>query len=295
MAASPDAVLGLQTPLAVVAHDAGAANIILAWLLAERKPLLGVLPVMDGPAARLWVEAFPDAPGSMPLNDALSVARTVLSGTGWASDLEHRARAEARRLGLPSVAVIDHWVNYRMRFERSGELILPDRIWVTDEHALAEARRALPEVEAELRPNLYLQNQANAAGPTPTDGDILFVLEPARSDWDRGEPGEFQALDWFWANRQCVESMDVPVRLRPHPSDPPGKYDAWIAMHPGSCLDRSGDMAEALSSAAVVVGLQSAALVVALAAGRRAVTALPPWAPPCGLPHPGITRLADQR
>lgn len=295
MAALPEAVLGLPSPLAVVAHDAGAANIILAWLQAERIPPTGVLPVMDGPAARLWDEAFPDAPGPVPLDDAIAAARTVLSGTGWASDLEHLARGQARRLGLPSIAVIDHWVNYRMRFERSGELILPDRVWVTDHHALAEASRALPEINVELRPNLYLQNQAHAAGPTPKGGDILFVLEPARSDWGRGEPGEFQALDWFWAHRQHVASTGTSVRLRPHPSDPPGKYEAWINTHPGSSLDRSDDMAGALSTAAVVVGLQSAALVIALAAGRRAVTALPPWAPPCGLPHPGITRLSDQR
>jgi len=43
-----------------------------------------------------------------------------------------------------------------------------------------------------------------------------------------------------------------------------------------------------------VVGCESFALVVALAAGRRVCSTLPPWAPPCRLPQPGIVRLADR-
>jgi len=284
-------MMGLPTPLAVVAHDAGAANLIIAWFQAEPQPLHGVRPVMEGPAARLWAQAFPDGPTPLGLEAALDGAEALLSGTGWASDLEHRARAEAQRRGLPSVAVIDHWVNYRMRFQRGGEEILPDRVWVTDAYAVAEAARALPELEAELKPNLYLQAQAAAAGPPPERGDVLFVLEPARDDWGRHQPGEFQALDWFWRHKERLAPSGAPLRLRPHPSDPPRKYDAWLAAHPGAALDTSSDMAEALKGASTVVGLQSAALVIALAAGRRAITALPPWAPPCPLPHAEIERL----
>ncbi|HVL41422.1 MAG TPA: hypothetical protein VM348_04635, partial [Brevundimonas sp.] len=153
----------LPPPVAVVAHDAGAANLILAWLAAAPSGLKRVRPVMAGPAAALWAARFPDGPVPVALEAALEEANSLLSGTGWASDLEHEARRLARARGIPSVAVIDHWVNYRMRFQRHGEEILPDRLWVADEHALAEAAASLPEVPAELKPNLYLQEQADAA------------------------------------------------------------------------------------------------------------------------------------
>lgn len=284
----------LPRPVAVVAHDAGAANLILAWLAASAFPPDEVRPVMAGPAAALWAARFPEGPAPVTLEAALDEANALLSGSGWASDLEHEARRLARARGIPSVAVIDHWVNYRMRFQRHGEEILPDRLWVTDDYALAEAARTVAEVPAELKPNLYLQEQVKAAGPVPIDGDVLFVLEPARSDWGRHEAGEFQALDWFWRRRARAAPATTPVRLRPHPSDPPGKYDDWIAAHPGVRLDTSADLAAALRGAAIVVGLQSAALVIALASGRKAVTALPPWAPPCALPHTAISVLAGR-
>jgi hypothetical protein len=282
-------MMGLAAPVAVVAHDAGAANIILAWLGAEG--LAGCRPVMAGPAESLWKARFPAAP-LLALDDALAGAATLLSGTGWASDLEHEARRRARAAGIRSVAVIDHWVNYRARFSRNGAELLPDEIWVTDPYALAEARRAIPEVPVREQPNLYLAQQAAAAGPVPADGDVLFVAEPARDDWGRGTPGEFQTLDYLAAHRHIAGiPAGALLRIRPHPSDPPGKYDPWIAAHPGSRLDASPDMAAALAGARWVAGLQSAALVIAMAAERSAICALPPHAPPCLLPHDGLVHL----
>lgn len=287
-------MIDLPRPLAVVAHDAGAANIILAWLV--REPLADVRAVMAGPAAALWSARFGAAPLAGSIDEALDGAAALLSGTGWASDLEHRARIAAAVRGTTSVAVIDHWVNYRARFSRDGVEILPDRLWVTDDDALAEARRAVPEVPTDLKPNLYLDEQAALAGPAPESGDILFVAEPARSDWGRGTPGEFQVLDMLidWRDRQARADWRS-IRLRPHPSDPAGKYDAWLARHGGTLLDTSPDIGRALRGAAVVAGMNSFALVVAVAAGRRAVSVLPPWAPPCVLPHRAIERLSDGR
>lgn len=285
--------MGLPAPLAVVAHDAGAANLILTWLAAEG--IGDVRAVMAGPAATLWRARFGETGLAADLDTALDGAGTLLSGTGWASSVEHDARVAAQARGMPSVAVIDHWVNYRMRFSRDGVECLPDRLWVADSYAVAEAQRALPDVPVEQKPNLYLAEQAAAAGIVPADGDVLFVAEPARSDWGRGLSGEFQALDWFWAHRTAAGiDAEVRVRLRPHPSDPPGKYERWIAAHPGSVLDESADLAAAMQQARFVAGLQSFALVVALAAGRTAITALPPWAPPCPLPHDGLIDLAGK-
>ena len=284
-------MMGLAGPVAVAAHDAGAANILLAWIAAEG--VENVRPTMAGPAAKLWAARFPTVP-LLGLAEALADSQTLLSGTGWESSFEHDARKAALALGIRSVAVIDHWVNYRQRFVRGIEEMLPEEIWVTDAYAVAEAQRAIPGVLVREQPNLYLAEQAHAAGPRPDQGDLLFVSEPARSNWGGAMEGEFQALEFLVEMRHAAGiDGNAPLRIRPHPSEPQGKYDSWIASHPGSRLDASTDVAQALVSARWVAGLQSFALVIALEAGRPTISALPTGAPECKLPHAGIIHLRD--
>jgi hypothetical protein len=290
-------MLELEAPLAVVCHDAGATNLILAWLGAAKGPDCRAL--MQGPAAKLWAQAFGSAPTCASLEEALSGAALLLSGTGWASDLEHEARKRARERGVRSIGVVDHWVNYRERFSRHGLAVYPDELWVSDEYALAEARRCFPDQTIRLQENLYLADQLrripalDAAAPS----ELLYVLEPTRNDWGRGELGELQALDFFASHIGALRlPLGTRIRLRPHPSDPPGKYDSWIARHLelGAVLDDSVDLGRAVGRARWVVGCESFALVLALHAGRQVVCTLPPWAPPCRLPHHGLIHLKQQ-
>ena len=281
----------LPRPLAVAVHDAGAANMIAVWAAAAQSPPDRVL--VDGPAAQIWHATFGNSVTIENDPTALTGMQCVLSGTGWASDFEHRARIAASNAAIHSIAVIDHWVNYPQRFHRYGGVQLPDAIWVGDREAEQIALQAFPSLPVEQHPNLYAKQHAQAAGPVPSGGDVLFLLEPARSTWGHDEPGEFQALDYFQRMRvQTGIPEDIPLRIRPHPSDPVGKYDAWLAQHQQATFDQSSDLANALQTARWVVGMNSAALPIALAAGREVFCALPPWAPPCVLPHAGIKHLA---
>jgi hypothetical protein len=277
--------------IAVACHDAGACNLILPWL---DQPQLRLQAWVAGPAEVLWRRRFGTRGLCASLQEALEGAAVLVSGTGWASTLEHDARVEAARRGLHTVAVIDHWVNYPERFERDGHVQWPDEFWLTNDQALALAARHFPRHRLRLQPDLQLAEQLAAAGPTPPPegAEILYLMEPARSRWGRDEEGEWQALAWFEAmRRQAGLPEHARVRLRPHPSDPPGKYDAWLAGRPHVALDRHPTLAQALSGARWVVGCESHAMTVALACGREVYTSLPPWAPPCRLPHAGIRRL----
>ena len=280
-------MIDLPAPIAVVCHDAGATNLILSWIDPANK----IRPVMEGPAAQLWKQRFAGTE-LRTLGDALDDAAALLSGTGWGSDLEHRARRMARDARIRSVAVIDHWVNYGERFVRGAEQVLPDEIWVTDEDALAIARREFPNLRVELKPNLYLQEQLVRARPlADEDRDVLFITEPMRSDWGRGTPGEFQSLEYFLSNRgRAGIPREACIRIRPHPADELGKYESWLGG--AVTLDRSPNIGAALDGVRWVVGCQSYALFVALKAGRTVISAIPPWAPPCRLPQNDIVHLA---
>jgi hypothetical protein len=227
------------------------------------------------------------------IDDALDGVELLLSGTGWASTLEHDARVRAAQRGLRSAAVIDHWVNYPMRFERHGQTQWPDEFWLTDPEAVTIASRHFPVQRLRCFHNAYLDEQRRAISVlTPTEQSVLYVMEPMRSDWGRGVAGEWQALDGFMAHRAAAGiPLTAPVRLRPHPSDDSGKYGHWLARHPRVQLDASATLAQAIGQARWVVGCESYALVVAQAAGREVISSLPPWAPPCRLPHAGVRRL----
>jgi hypothetical protein len=276
-------------PTAVVAYDAGAANLIIAWIKAWR---WSVRPCVQGPALKLWQHAFPGQAIFDTPEAAMQGCVSLLTGTGWASALEHDARRNGLSRGLRVAAVLDHWVNYAPRFERAGEIVWPDELWVADAWAAEVVRRDLPPLPIRQLKNCYLQAQVDQVAPPPGDGTILYVLEPVRNDWGRGIEGEFQALEYFLARCDALESSPIRrVLLRPHPSDPVGKYARYINAGSHIELDSSVDMAAALSQADVVAGVESFALTLALAAGRTVYSSLPPWAPELRLPQEGIRQI----
>jgi len=287
--------------VAIVCHDAGAANLIISWVKALQSSGVEFRACMQGPAARLWDAAFP---GSRNLNEpvqALHGARVLVSGTGWASEVEHMARVLAKTSGQRSVAVLDHWVNYAARFERHGQVAYPDEFWVTDEQALSEAQRCFPNRTVRQFSNQFLMDEVHhiRSADQADSTHVLYVLEPARNTWGREQQGEFQALDYFEANRTKLGLGGcTTVCLRPHPSDPPNKYASWAARARKQCtdvhfiFDESASLSDAISKVGWVAGCESFALVVALAAGRQVVCTLPPWAPACRLPQPGLIHLS---
>lgn len=290
------------SPLVVVAHDAGAANLIIGWLRRRRD--IEVLTCLAGPAVDLWTAAF-GKPNILQLNDALLSAAALLSGTSYKSDLEHQARAVAKARRILSIGVVDHWVNYHERFVRDGICVLPDQIWVADEDALRIAADCFPGLVIQQHANLYLDDlvaqvwaadlDSHPAKATPRK--VLYALEPIRHSWALGGlAGEFQALDYFvYCYRQLGFDQTTEIRLRPHPSDPMGKYDSWLSRHSdwNLIIDPSSSLSQSIAWADTVVGCETYALVIGLAAGRCVLSSLPPHAPWCRLPMKGIFHLRD--
>ena len=281
--------------IAVVCHDAGSANIIIANLLDTGRS--DWLSYMRGPAERLWKAAYPEEATGDSLDKTLENADFLISGTGWTSDIEHDARKLARSLGIRSAAVIDHWVNYPERFIRDGEEVWPDEFWVTDDYAMEIAQRTFLNQTVLKVPNHYIEKQLlKITTLSKTDDpELLYVLEPIRSHWGKNISGEFQALDYFVS---CLPQLELPsstlIRMRPHPSDSPGKYNKWIARHSALNIqiDNTLHIAESIARSSWVAGCESTALVLAIMAGRKVYCTLPPHAPACRLPHSGLIHLA---
>lgn len=285
---------------AVVAHDAGAGNHIISWLRSEALDISQACFCFEGPALKVAEKLLP-AFENRKLDAVLCEVDWVLSGTGWASSLEHMARMEARQRRLPVVAVIDHWTQYRERFVRDGFTVLPDEIWVVDEYALKLAQQLIPGVPVKLQVNDYLRFQmeeVTALGQTSSAVKrVLFLMEPIRQKWNESPaPGEIQAFDFMVKNLpRFHRGGPVRITVKPHPSDATGKYESLVDRYRelDIVIDEEASLAKLLAEADIVAGCHTYAMVVAAALGREVYSCLPPSAPRCVLPQKEINSLSD--
>lgn len=284
----------LPQPFGVVCHDAGGARQIVAILV--RWGLRPAWMYVKGPALNIFKKEFSNVQERSNFIQVGSCS-AILTGTGWGSDIEHQARRAAKQSKVRSITVLDHWINYKERFVRDGETILPDEIWVVDPFAEDLARQSFPGVAVERVPDACSEFELKQIAPISksTPDRVLYLLEPVRSDWGRAEPGEFQALRYFLERWPCLNlPANTEVFLRLHPSERPEKYAEFISKntHPTLRLSQ-GSLSEDISCARWVAGCQTHAMTLALAASRRVFSTLPPWAPPKVLPHSGIEYLRE--
>ncbi len=286
----------MMKKIGIVAHDAGAANHIVSWIKAGLIDDKDILLSLSGPASAIYEKKIGEY-DNYTLEELVVNSHALISGTGWASDIEHEARKKALENKLHVIAVIDHWTNYLERFVRNDETVLPDEIWVSDDYAFDFSKNIFSNTLVKLMPNEYLKSQVNEIEEISFCSEksgVLFLMEPMREKWnDSVLPGELQALDYFLNNAERLNlSEGFSLKVRPHPSDPVGRYDSY-AKEKGFEVDQNSSLAEAIAEANLVVGCQTYAMVVALFSGKKVVSALPDDAPKCILPFKEIVHLRD--
>jgi hypothetical protein len=289
--------------LTVVSHDAGGAEILSSWV---RRHAVEAAYVLGGPARAIFERKLGPV-RALPLEAAIQQTRWVLCGTSWQSDMELEALELARASAKHSVAFLDHWVNYHERFVRAGVSRLPDEIWVGDPIAQVLAAKEFEDIPVRLVANPYfadIKEELSKLSPQHGRLDreslrVLYVCEPV------GEHGlrqfgnarhlgyvEQEALDYFLSNVHALGTPVDRVLLRPHPSEPDGKYDALLGRYDLSVsVTRGRTLLEDVIESDVVVGCESMAMIVGVLAGRRVVSCIPPGGRPCTLPQNEIEHL----
>lgn len=295
----------------IVCHDAGAAEVVSAWV--RRKPRQLFAYVVEGPARKIFERKL----GSDLQFIDLEAAKTrrariskVITGTSWSTDLEKRALKWAKSEGLPTATYLDHWVNYRVRFETDNGLILPDEIFVYDQLGKQIAERELGHKNVQIVENPYWEDVSNEIRVLeshfrktrqPETINLLFVTQPISDAAKKmkGDPNgygysEFSALEAFleWLQPQLAKIGEF--RLRLHPAEASGKYDEFFAKKAPSLNVKSSpndDLLKDIAWSDWVVGCDTMAMLIGVKAKKRVLSCIPKGGVPLGMPLPEIERL----
>lgn len=284
----------------IAAHDAGGAEVVSSWLKHQR--FASVSYLLAGPA----VKVFKSKVDGMRLSDAencheLQRFQLVLTGTSWGSELEKDVICRARQQHVFVASFLDHWTNYKERFLYKGKLCLPDELWVGDEYALEMAQAVFPQHKIVKKQNYYLEDIAAEVRKLSVKASdtgqprILYVCEPRHMKY--GDPGfwgytEFEALEGF-LGYLVAEKINAQLRLRLHPSEKPGKYDAVIEKYKKR-LDIHSSHATLVEDSAWadwIAGCDSMAMVVGVLGGKKVFSVIPRGGRKMTLPFREIIRL----
>lgn len=220
--------------------------------------------------------------------------RGIVCGTCRPDGFERRLIRQARRHGIPSVAVLDEWYDYRLRFaDGAGELSeLPDMVCCQDTRAQAEAEaEGLPSECLTVTGSPYFAFLVDlreryrsappprpAAWPAPSDAATVLLLSETHAADYGAAPGEAGPLGPYLGYTEdsvahdllaALESCGRPATLveRRHPSDlrpvpPRGQATTAHTRAP------AGDLWPQIWHADIVVGMRSIALLEARLLGR---------------------------
>ncbi len=293
-----------ETSVLIVAHDAGGAN-ILAHLADTFHG--EVYFALSGPANEIFLERFGEELVHNKGIKSLSSISAVVTGTSEKSDFEWRVIQEALSIGKPVYTFLDHWINYRQRFERDGVVLNPTEIWVGDKYAFSIAvtefpgwvvrRIENPYTRAVLSKIAELRHDTTTGSAVPNlsggQTQVLYVTEPAgrlARNLD-GHPGiqgytEFDAARYFLDHAFEAFPDLRALRIRIHPSEPRNKYDALLSKYTEIPISISEwPLASDLAHSSAVVGVHSNVLSIAVEAKLPAFSAIPPGGMRCILPH----------
>ena len=289
----------IRYPLGVACHDAGGASQIFSFL--EAKSIRPSYVFASGPAREIFTKSSSFRGSLVEDLDFINHINTLITGTGWATDLEHEARLVAHEKGsIYSITILDHWTNYLERFERCGCRCLPDEIWCVDDFSFKLASSIFDNTLLRLIPDYYALSVLDllTSSPACSSPIILYLCEPIRSCWGHENTrylGEFQAFEFFISMLDVLKfPKSAPVVLKPHPSESPSKYIRYASSLSDRHVSISTEpLVPLLSRSKWVVGCQTYALYLALLANKCVYSSIPPWGPLCSLPHQGIIHMRD--
>jgi RimJ/RimL family protein N-acetyltransferase len=158
----------------IVCNDAGGALQISA--LANQIFPEGTA-TLSGPAVGIFARNCPSI-STLDITSNLITNKRILFGSGFYGGLESRLLESDLLSGHYKVVHLDHWVNYRERFNPTT-ISLPDAFFVTNTRAAELAGDIFPHTLVQQIPDFRLAEQKRMyLSQEPNLNSVLLILEP---------------------------------------------------------------------------------------------------------------------
>lgn len=274
--------------MGVVVHDAGATNIILAYLEGVR---FDVKILASGPAVKLFQDAKLDHLFVSQFDFLQQAFDVILLGQNFKAPIDKLIIRHFQHSDVLLIAVLDHWTFTRKQYVIDEVELLPDCFVVNDSKALQRASKEFPSVSIVLIPNYYIEKckvlYADLPIPKDYETNILYISESIDSEsnpefgqtYKSDDAGEldFHAFLFLIQNIEFFGREKRKLIIRPHPSEPLGKFDQRFLNHSlDITVSSETDLVKDLRRSRIVVGIQSMAMVVAVELGCEVYSCLPP-------------------
>jgi hypothetical protein len=208
------------------------------------------------------------------------------------NQFEVRCITTAKQQGLYVISFIDHWVNFKLRFDGLSIEYYPDEIWVLDEGAYALAvKEGLAADKLKIRDNPFLvylkqywkssfseKNYLTTLGIDKNSKHILFAPDPMSLRLGKEVVG-FTEFEAFRDLTEIVSSCfkDVSLIIKTHPLQPQVDLFEASKIHSSLnlCLITEANTQELINASDLVVGFYSNLLLEAKALGKKVVRYFP--------------------
>jgi len=269
--------------IVVLSNDAGASEYLAYLILGEFDKANWIIYTLDdSPASKIFKRLGLKQNILKQVEDFQYIERCdlIIYGTGWQVEFGKYVQKVVDKYRISSVALIDHWVNYKERF-RDG--IFPKYILTMDKTAfdLAESIFENEDIEILLLKNYFLQDTKRKFNSITkkTPDSVLFISEPT-STIAKKNLGSTDAYGFteYSVLSDILEEFDS-VIIRLHPSDNFNKYDDTLKRHINKniCIVNPYEetLVDTLSKSNLTIGFDGMAIFISYILGVKTVSYMP--------------------
>lgn len=272
--------------------DPAGAKAVLAYLNLYRVFSKSITVISDREYSFYQEFGFEVLPEKrLSFADWLSNCDVLITGTSYPARLELGLIDEAIKVGVPTISLVDHWINIAARYEMQGCRILPDVIGLVDEHAkkLAESE-GLPtdrlhvignphhEYLNNWKPTISKNNLLSSLGLDIKKPFFLYVPEPISRFGLKVKYGfdEIDGLNLLRQARREVAGMEFSIIVKAHPNQDHQIFIDNLAENndPDTIYLTDGDINTLCVHAQAVIGFFSNALIEATILGATVIRPL---------------------
>ena len=261
--------------IACICHDIGGYDVISPIFEYLKTAGHDCVFFALGPSAQLYGDNVSEEEALFEIKQLLDRYELgmLVTGTSWGTDIEVKCIELCNAKNVTTVAVLDYWSNYKMRFysKDNKKCVFPKKFFVMDEIAYKEAMadgidRNILEITGSPGLDKYIKRVGLWPSEVPTD-DVLFLSQPLSElyGYDLGYTEQSAFADVL----EVCQDLGRDVKIKFHPKDNCKIRDKF------SSYAVCGNLDEVVPHFKVVIGMATMGLLHAHLLGKPIISYQP--------------------